>query len=196
MCKTDLLNYISRRTKYTQKQASHTIFQILQGVNFIHQQQIIHRDLKPENILLTETLQAKICDFGCAVEVEYTNGLAAGMVGSLDFMAPEIMKKEKYSYPVDCWSIAVLSYILLYGIKPFECKEETLAGKIEWPEKSESKDGQIAKSEIAKLFVLDPKDRATTSDILKSDWLSEFASLENEQDSVLNESLENSESKI
>jgi serine/threonine protein kinase len=47
------------------------IYQMLLGLNYLHQSQVLHRDLKPENILINKDLsEVKLCDFGLARAVE------------------------------------------------------------------------------------------------------------------------------
>lgn len=98
---------------------------MLKAINYIHKLNIIHRDLKPENILLeskkVDNFDIKISDFGLSCFFDPKKGLG-DHVGSPSYMAPEIIKGEKYNEKVDIWSIGVITYILLTGRLPFNGK--------------------------------------------------------------------------
>jgi calcium-dependent protein kinase len=86
----------------------------------MHKQNIVHRDIKPENILLVsqDSFKIKVCDFGLSTVVE-NEGLK-DMVGTPYYLAPEILRKEKYNEKCDIWSLGILLYELLCGDCPFE----------------------------------------------------------------------------
>ena len=92
----------------------------------MHNNNLVHRDIKPENILIAdkETLEIKLTDFGFATYHDKKN--LKDVLGSPMYMAPEIIKREKYDHKVDCWSIGVVTYVLLTGCTPFDgnSKEE------------------------------------------------------------------------
>lgn len=100
------------------------IIDILEGLSHAHKEGIIHRDLKPENILLSVTSQgwkAKISDFGIAkIEVEdaIANISNMGDTGSPAYMAPEQFY-GKYSYGSDIYSVGIILYELITGVRPF-----------------------------------------------------------------------------
>jgi len=77
-----------------------------------------HRDLKPENILMesndVENLNIKIADFGFSCLVDPEKGLNQ-FLGTICYMAPEIISRKKYDLAVDVWSIGVVSFMLLSG---------------------------------------------------------------------------------
>ena len=84
------------------------------GLAYIHERDVIHRDIKPSNILVTDGGEARICDFGIArqlqtsasgSEVTYT-----GQQGSPRYMAPEVIRSERYSNKVDMYSFAITMY--------------------------------------------------------------------------------------
>jgi len=83
------------------------------------------RDLKPENILLesadVNSLKIKVTDFGFASKYDEKVGLSQ-VLGSPLYMAPEIVKEEKYDSKVDIWSIGVIAYVLLTGTAPFNAR--------------------------------------------------------------------------
>ena len=62
--KGELFDYIVNNGKLNEKEACRLFQQIINGVEYLHEQNIIHRDLKPENILLDYNTNIKISDFG------------------------------------------------------------------------------------------------------------------------------------
>ena len=71
---------------------------LLEALSYIHSKNIVHRDLKPENIILvSEENDFDICiaDFGLATMVKEGELLDDGC-GTIGFVAPEILKKQKY----------------------------------------------------------------------------------------------------
>ncbi len=96
--------------------------QILSGVKALHESGIIHRDLKPKNILVNQEGLLKIVDFGVAKTDGHTDPeiTSAGMlVGSVSYMAPEIVTGQPASFQSDIWSTGIIFYELLYGFRPF-----------------------------------------------------------------------------
>lgn len=88
----------------------------------MHGRNIAHRDLKPENILLVskdnDDLTIKVTDFGFSCFYDPDLGLEI-QLGTALYMAPEIIKGQKYNEKADIWSIGIISYMLLSGRVPY-----------------------------------------------------------------------------
>merc|ERR1711871_439841 len=83
------------------------------GLAYIHERDVIHRDIKPSNILVTDGGEARICDFGIARQLQTSSGSEVtytGQQGSPRYMAPEVIRSERYSNKVDIYSFAITMY--------------------------------------------------------------------------------------
>uniref|UniRef100_A0A671NGL6 Calcium/calmodulin-dependent protein kinase type 1D-like n=1 Tax=Sinocyclocheilus anshuiensis TaxID=1608454 RepID=A0A671NGL6_9TELE len=122
----ELFDRILDRGVYTEKDASHVIKQVLEAVSYLHQNSIVHRDLKPENLLYyssDENAKIMISDFGLSKMADH--GVMSTACGTPGYVAPEVLAQKPYSKAVDCWSIGVITYILLSGYPPFYEENET-----------------------------------------------------------------------
>ena len=85
----------------------------------MHNENIVHRDLKPENILLTKTHHnAKVTDFGLSNHFQKGKSLSLA-IGTALYMAPEIVKEEKYDEKIDIWGVGIIAHLVLCGQVPF-----------------------------------------------------------------------------
>ena len=112
-----LFQKINENKRLSEDQARKYFSQVLAGVIYLHDRQIVHRDIKPENILLDRNDNVKICDFGWCVKGEEPRST---FCGTLDYMAPEMIKGQQHSSEVDIWALGVLLYEFLHGYSPFE----------------------------------------------------------------------------
>uniref|UniRef100_A0A915KT18 G protein-coupled receptor kinase n=1 Tax=Romanomermis culicivorax TaxID=13658 RepID=A0A915KT18_ROMCU len=97
--------------------------QLTLGLHHLHQLRVLYRDLKPENILLDDYGHVRISDLGLAVELD-SNHCAKGRVGTIGYMAPEVINNNRYSYPVDFFGLGCLIYELIEGRGPFRARKE------------------------------------------------------------------------
>uniref|UniRef100_A0A8K9Y3A0 Calcium/calmodulin-dependent protein kinase IGa n=1 Tax=Oncorhynchus mykiss TaxID=8022 RepID=A0A8K9Y3A0_ONCMY len=174
----ELFDRIIDRGVYTEKDASQLVRQVLQAVNYLHENSIVHRDLKPENLLYfdsDENSKIMISDFGLSKMSDH--GVMSTACGTPGYVAPEVLAQKPYSKAVDCWSIGVITYILLCGYPPFfEDNETRLFAKIMradyafhspfWDDISES-----AKDFIRNMMQKHPNKRFTTEQALRHPWV-------------------------
>ncbi len=96
-------------------------FHLAQGVRALHSAGIVHRDLKPSNVLVTPTGRVVLLDFGLAKELAPApqDQTPEGVAGSPSYMAPEQWSGEGISEATDWYSVGVMLYEALSGIRPF-----------------------------------------------------------------------------
>merc|ERR1712106_805820 len=132
-----LLKHIQQRVCFTEAEASRIIRDLAEAIRHLHRQGIAHRDIKPDNVLCVNTnspCPVKLCDFDlCSpVSIEVSTPQLLTPVGSLEYMAPEVVdafmiddyddeEEEEMSYNKKCdiWSLGIIMYILLCGYAPF-----------------------------------------------------------------------------
>lgn len=193
----ELFDRICEKGKFTEKDAAETIRQVLDAVNYLHENNVVHRgmlcfsycfdranactDLKPENLLyLTRDPNSSLvlADFGIAKMLDSKSEVLTTMAGSFGYAAPEVMLKKGHGKPVDMWSMGVITYTLLCGYSPFRSEnladliEECKNGRVIFHERYWKEVSPEAKEFIKKLLEPDPNKRPT-SEVRKTEFTRE-----------------------
>lgn len=114
--------------------------QLLEGLNEAHKNDVLHRDIKPGNVMINRSGYVKLMDFGVArlgssARITRMNRV----IGTLEYMAPELLTGGKPSAQTDLYSVGVTLYEMVYGKLPFtadsdsEITEMIMKGKILFP---------------------------------------------------------------
>ena len=117
---------------------------ILIIINFLHKNKIVHRDIRPENFIVRENGYLSLYNLRYAKEIkDKTNSI----IGNYNYMAPEVILGEGYSFEVDYWSAAVIMYECVIGHLPFVGDQDDpmsiyfviINGKLNFPQGFEHK---------------------------------------------------------
>lgn len=119
----DLMWHI-QKLRFSQRRAQFYAAEVLLGLKYFHDNGVIYRDLKLDNILLTVQGHIKIADYGLCKEDMWYGSTTLTFCGTPEFMAPEILKEQKYGKAVDWWAYGVLLYQMLLGQSPFKGHDE------------------------------------------------------------------------
>ncbi|XP_059144118.1 uncharacterized protein LOC131931349 [Physella acuta] len=116
-----LESYISLSGNLNEKTTRQFTIQILEGVDYLHQNSILHRDIKANNILMEDEKNIKLTDFGIS-EIIDGNGVATEK-GTVRYMAPEVMYTKEgkiiyYTSRADIWSVGCTVVEMLTGKPP------------------------------------------------------------------------------
>jgi serine/threonine kinase 38 len=141
----DLMNLLIQMDVFTEEQARFYTAELLLAIESVHGLNYIHRDLKPDNVLIDKSGHLKLTDFGLCKEYskepvdgtsEFGKDITAAvgqanstqnpshkkvysMVGTVDYIAPEVFGKEGYTETVDFWSLGTILFEMLLGYAPF-----------------------------------------------------------------------------
>ncbi|OGV56402.1 MAG: hypothetical protein A2X49_07770 [Lentisphaerae bacterium GWF2_52_8] len=116
-----LTDYIKKNESLSIDQKLYIIAQVASALAVVHKFGVLHRDVKPSNILVTESIQAKLSDFGIARISDSSLTMTHEVLGSPAYMTPESFDSRR---PIDnrsdIFSLGILSYELITGTKPFQ----------------------------------------------------------------------------
>ncbi|XP_043955691.1 serine/threonine kinase 17a like [Gambusia affinis] len=164
---------------FTEKDVIRLAKQILNGVAFLHRNNVVHLDLKPQNILLTSAKplgDIRIVDFGLSRRMDKIAEVRE-ILGTPEYVAPEILNYEPISIATDMWSIGVLIYVMLTGESPFlgDDKQETFLNisqvNVDYSQDTFEGISSLAVDFIKSLLVKNPRKRATAEECLNHPWL-------------------------
>ena len=114
-----LLHIVKKKKVYVNEEIIWDIaYQCLLGLEYLHSNQIIHRDIKLLNIFMSKNKIVKIGDMGMSKILDKKE-MKLSRVGTPLFLAPELIKKEKYDFKADIWSLGCSIYHLAKTIPPF-----------------------------------------------------------------------------
>lgn len=168
-----LLHYIVKRQRLSQRRARHFARQIISALDYLHRNSIVHRDLKIENIMIDKSgRNVKIIDFGLS-NLFGPERLLTTYCGSLYFAAPELLHATPYKGPeVDVWSLGVVIYVMVTGAVPFD--DQNMAGLHEKIKRARVAYPSYLSDEcydlLSKIFVANPKERITLAQIMRHPW--------------------------
>ncbi|KAJ3445715.1 serine/threonine-protein kinase dclk3 [Anaeramoeba flamelloides] len=175
----ELFQKLQQDEKFSEKQTSKIIKMILLALQYLHKNQIVHRDLKPENILYTEEndeIIVKLTDFGLSKMISKEDMLTTAC-GTPYYVAPEIIKRERYGPSVDIWSVGVIMYVLLTGCAPFydesipKMFKKIETGKVRFPLPEWDGISQEVISLIKRFLTVDVLKRITIEEAIKHPWI-------------------------
>ena len=115
----DLLQYMKKNKNVYENEKKKYILEIIDAIEYIHNLNILHRDIKLENILINTQKTAKLSDFGSSCILNKRGEKRTTIAGTFQFMSPEMLLKEAYSYSTDAWQLGCVIYELFYCITPF-----------------------------------------------------------------------------
>ena len=153
-----------------------------QGLSAAHDKGIYHRDIKPSNVMLTKSGGVVILDFGVAKIMGVDITRIGSLMGTAAYMAPEQICSDHVDQRTDIWSLGVVLYEMLCGVKPFEGKStheimRAVLGKRPKPPSEHQADiPSDLEHVVLKMLKRDPKQRyqslgECTSELTVDRWL-------------------------
>ena len=163
----ELFNRIVKKQHLNEDEAAFFYYQLINGLEYIHQNNIVHRDLKPENLLLSKDDVLKIIDFGLS-NYSKLNMLLGTPCGSPCYASPEMVSGQKYDgYMIDIWSTGIILFAMTCGYLPFEDNDnevlflKILKCNINYPKYI----GELSLDLMKKIIVTEPSKRITLEKI-------------------------------
>jgi len=162
-------------------------YQMLQAVNYIHQNGVIHSDLKPANFLMIQG-RLKLIDFGIAsnIAIDSTSIIKFSQAGTFNYISPEALidtsndsesqqPKIRLSTKSDVWSLGCILYLLLYKKTPFSHMKvvHQKVAALTNPKTAIDYPGMpsfyppILVEMVKRCLVHNPKERVSVADLLK-----------------------------
>jgi serine/threonine protein kinase len=116
----ELFTHLAQERMFTEEVASFYMAEMVLALEHLHQNLgVVYRDLKPENCLLDAEGHLLLTDFGLSKVAVDDDDSCKSMLGTVEYMAPEVVQGLKYSFAVDWWSLGALGFDLLTGSPPF-----------------------------------------------------------------------------
>jgi serine/threonine-protein kinase len=163
------------------------IIQVLNALSYMHSNGIIHRDIKPSNIMFADSI-VKVSDFGIAKPMSDKGLTKTGaIVGTVWYMAPEIIKGEAPTPASDLYAVGVILYQLLTGRTPFYGKTdfEVMKSHLEKePQPPETLNPNLPPGTwdlVKKALAKSPRERFSSADEFKQALIDWFSRVEDPQ---------------
>jgi len=117
----ELFTYLAMERMFSEEVASFYMAEMVLALEHLHHNiGVIYRDLKPENCLLDAEGHLLLTDFGLSKVAVNEEDRCNSSIGTIEYMAPEVIMGKPYGKACDWWSLGALGYDLLTGSPPFK----------------------------------------------------------------------------
>ncbi|KAI0403929.1 serine/threonine-protein kinase psk1 [Xylaria palmicola] len=115
----ELFTHLNTEKMFSESTAAFYMAEMVLALSYLHESLgVVYRDLKPENCLLDAQGHLLLTDFGLS-KVAVGDDSCKSILGTVEYMAPEVILGNKYGKAVDWWSFGALGYDLMTGNPPF-----------------------------------------------------------------------------
>jgi len=184
-------NYVSATRQFDRsfrgglptKMAARFLWQMLNGLTFLHHHGFVHRDIKPDNYLLlnqSDNSPLKLADFGFACQLARAEKLTRA-VGTPCYAAPEVLNALPYDQKADVWSLGVTSHGMCTDVLPFDHPDEdeyiqnVKMGRFSEAEENWKRQKPEMRALVMSMLTLDPATRPSSKKLLADNpWLRSF----------------------
>ncbi|KAI0098261.1 serine/threonine-protein kinase psk1 [Nemania sp. FL0031] len=116
----ELFTHLSTEKMFSESTAAFYMAEMVLALSYLHESLgVVYRDLKPENCLLDAHGHLLLTDFGLSKVAVGDDDTCKSILGTVEYMAPEVILGNKYGKAVDWWSFGALGYDLMTGNPPF-----------------------------------------------------------------------------
>ena len=117
-----LRDFCAKRGTLTVKRAAEIAACVADALAYAHAKNVVHRDVKPENIMMLANGDIKITDFGVARLMDSSQTQSGVVLGTPNYMSPEQLIGAKVDGRSDLFSLGIVLYEVLTGVRPFQAK--------------------------------------------------------------------------
>eukprot|EP00005_Dracoamoeba_jomungandri_P000690 CAMPEP_0174256538 /NCGR_PEP_ID=MMETSP0439-20130205/5758_1 /TAXON_ID=0 /ORGANISM="Stereomyxa ramosa, Strain Chinc5" /LENGTH=872 /DNA_ID=CAMNT_0015339183 /DNA_START=113 /DNA_END=2731 /DNA_ORIENTATION=+ len=114
----DLFSVLEKNGTISLEWGTFVIAEVLNALEYLHQNNIVHLDIKPENVLLTGSGHAKLIDFGCSQYLS-PNMETTALQGTAEYLSPEAIEGLPPTKMNDFWALGIMTYQVIIGETPF-----------------------------------------------------------------------------
>eukprot|EP00927_Polykrikos_kofoidii_P038553 TRINITY_DN32965_c0_g1_i1.p1 TRINITY_DN32965_c0_g1~~TRINITY_DN32965_c0_g1_i1.p1 ORF type:complete len:561 (-),score=80.52 TRINITY_DN32965_c0_g1_i1:123-1721(-) len=147
-------------------------FELLEGLNYLHEKRIVHRDIKPDNLMIQDEATAlKITDFNSAKRIGRGPGSSLMLTdrGTHLYVAPELRFGRLWNERVDIWACGFCLFFMLKGVLPFDVMargvaKSLLSGKL--PEIKWDNISELTRNLISQCLTVNMRDRPPAMELL------------------------------
>lgn len=116
----ELFHHLAMERMFTEEVAAFYMAEMVLALEHLHRNVgVVYRDLKPENCLLDSEGHLLLTDFGLSKVAVDADDCCRSILGTIEYMAPEVIQGVEYGMAVDWWSLGALGFDLLTGSPPF-----------------------------------------------------------------------------